>query len=222
MTTKRRRRNAPLKGVRQIGANMTEVEHGDLTILYSYKTPVAFLSPNGGYRTEQQWSHTTSAHIGKFFSRHGYDLKGAFKIPQADLERFVESGAVPSEGRISGYLRTNPKRQWFLWAKRDAGVYADEANGEEHRRDVLASLLNEVFSGPATVAEQERIPDLIEELEDEPSDDYGEEDEAMDILQAYTDPALMWEVDQDLLLRARRVQLLPSWRSRRTGSGAKD
>jgi hypothetical protein len=87
------RLNAPLKGARAIGANMTEVEHGDLTILYSYKTPVAFLSPHGGYRTEKKWSVTTSKHIGKFFARHGYDVKGAFKIPQEELEGYVEAGS---------------------------------------------------------------------------------------------------------------------------------
>jgi len=104
-------KNAPLKGARAIGSNMTEVEHGDLTILYSYKTPVAFLSPNGGYRTEQKWSATTSKHISKFFSLHGYDFKGAFKLPQDDLERFVGAGKVPSEGRISGYPRENRPRR---------------------------------------------------------------------------------------------------------------
>ena len=86
------RRNAPLKGARQIGSNMTEVQHGDLTVLYSYETPVAFLSSQGGYRTEKKWSVTTAKHIGKFFAHHGYDVNGAFKIPQDDLERFVEQG----------------------------------------------------------------------------------------------------------------------------------
>lgn len=113
MSTKKQRSirlsNGPLKGAHAIGSNMTEVEHGDLTVLYSYEAPVAFLSPNGGYRTEKQWSKTTSTHIGKFFGRHGYDLKGAFKLPQDELERFVEEGRVPSEGRISGYPRTNPR-----------------------------------------------------------------------------------------------------------------
>jgi hypothetical protein len=62
---------------------------------------VAFLSPQGGYRTEKQLSRTTSKHIGKFFARHGYDLKGAAKIPQDDLERFVTVGSM---------TRRNPPR----------------------------------------------------------------------------------------------------------------
>lgn len=89
-----RRKNAPLKGARQIGSNMTEVEHGDLTVLYSYETPVAFLGPVGGYVTDKFWSNTTSRHISKFFQRHGYDKRGAKKIPQDDLALFVETGNV--------------------------------------------------------------------------------------------------------------------------------
>lgn len=208
----RRRRNAPLKGARAIGSNMTEVEHGDLTVLFSYQTPVAFLSPNGGYVTDKHWSVTTSKHIAKFFSMHGYDRKGAFRIPQDDLERFVEKGALdsfpvnldPTPAEMQDVVRRLTRRRGnpagkFLWTEKDIGSYADEANGHEHRRAVIAGLLNEVFSGPATVEEQEQIPDLIEELEDEPSDDFGEEDDALDILNRYSD-GVYWIVDQDLLL----------------------
>lgn len=91
-----RKRNAPLKGAQVIGSNMLEVEHGDLTILYSYKTPVAFLAPQGGYVTEHRWSVTTSKHIAKFFDRHGYDRRGAHKLPQEDLESIVSAGALRS------------------------------------------------------------------------------------------------------------------------------
>jgi hypothetical protein len=94
-------RNAPLKGARAIGSNMTEVEHGDLTILYSYKTPVAFLSPRGGYVTDKQWSVTTSKHIAKFFDLHGYDRRGAFKVPQEDIEMFVATGKGPQDFPIN-------------------------------------------------------------------------------------------------------------------------
>jgi len=96
-----RLRNAPLKGARQIGSNMTEVEHGDLTVLYSYETPVAFLSPKGGYVTDKRWSVTPSKHIAKFFDRHGYDRKGAFKVPQEDIEMFVATGKGPQDFPIN-------------------------------------------------------------------------------------------------------------------------
>jgi hypothetical protein len=102
-----RLRNAPLKGARQIGSNMTEVEHGDLIVLYSYETPVAFLSPRGGYVTDKRWSVTTSKHIAKFFDHHGYDRKGAFKVPQEDIEMFVATGKGPQDFPIN--LDPTPK-----------------------------------------------------------------------------------------------------------------
>lgn len=87
-------RNAPLGGVRQIGSNMTEVEHGDLTVLYSYETPVAVLAPEGMFITEKKWSVTTSKHIGKFFAHHRLDKRGARKIPQDVLELVVNRGKL--------------------------------------------------------------------------------------------------------------------------------
>lgn len=117
-----RKRNAPLRGAQQIGSNMTEVEHGDLTILYSYKTPVAFLAPQGGYVTEYRWSVTTSKHIAKFFDRHGYDRKGAHKLPQEDLEAMVSAGAVTGAQRL-GHAplerRGNPTLRFDEYPLRD-------------------------------------------------------------------------------------------------------
>jgi hypothetical protein len=129
--------NAPLKGARQIGANMTEVEHGDLTVLYSYETPVAFLSPRGGYVTDKRWSVTTSKHIAKFFDRHGYDRKGAFKVPQEDIEMFVATGKGPQDfpinldptpaemqevvGRLTRRQSKNPPRYVYTVQPHDVG-----------------------------------------------------------------------------------------------------
>jgi hypothetical protein len=85
--------NGPLKILAQVAPNMTVVEHGDLTILYSYETPVALLAPSGGYMTEKKWSTTTSKHIGKFFAAYGYDKRGAGKLPQEDIEAIARAGA---------------------------------------------------------------------------------------------------------------------------------
>jgi hypothetical protein len=103
------KRNAPLTGVRPIGSNMTEAVHGDLTVLYSYNTPVAFLSSQGGYRTSYKHSVTTSKHIRKFFDMHGYDFKGAFQLSQGDLEEAVEYGRVKSAGNPRRKLRLVPR-----------------------------------------------------------------------------------------------------------------
>jgi len=54
-----------------IKANMTELElSGGLTILFSYRTPVACRWTNGIsqtiYKTEKKWSKTTSRHINQW------------------------------------------------------------------------------------------------------------------------------------------------------------
>jgi hypothetical protein len=54
-----------------IASNMTEVQmSGGLTVLFSYKTPVACRWTNGMeqvvYKTSKKWSATTSRHIGKW------------------------------------------------------------------------------------------------------------------------------------------------------------
>lgn len=133
-----RLRNAPLKGARQIGANMTEVEHGDLTILYSYETPVAFLSPKGGYVTDKRWSVTTSKHIAKFFDRHGYDRKGAGKVgPQSSIceenpGEHITANDVSVTRNANGY--------WVLSTIKD-GYRVQNVYGDYSKRDAMREFL---------------------------------------------------------------------------------
>lgn len=55
-------------------ANMTELEIGDLTILFSYKTPVACHEAGVGYaKTEKFWSVTTSKHITQWLNLNGFN-----------------------------------------------------------------------------------------------------------------------------------------------------
>jgi hypothetical protein len=50
--------------LRPLASNMTELELGDKTILFSYRTPVAcHIAGEGYYRTDKHWSPTTSRHI---------------------------------------------------------------------------------------------------------------------------------------------------------------
>ena len=59
--------------VKQLAANMTEVELGDFTILFSYETPVAAHEAGVGvFKTDKKWSATTSKHINKWMARHGF------------------------------------------------------------------------------------------------------------------------------------------------------
>lgn len=49
-----------------IAANMTELEADGMTILFSYKTPVAAIVDGVRYRTSYKWSPTTTRHINKW------------------------------------------------------------------------------------------------------------------------------------------------------------
>ncbi len=56
-----------------VGSNQTEIERADgVTILYSYKTPVAaFVPGKGALCTSTKYSTTTSRHINKAVERWG-------------------------------------------------------------------------------------------------------------------------------------------------------
>lgn len=53
--------------LKPLGANKTEVQTGNTTILFSYNTPVAAYVEKEGccfvYKTEKKWSNTTTRHI---------------------------------------------------------------------------------------------------------------------------------------------------------------
>lgn len=68
-----------------IAANQTEVERADgVTILYSYKTPVAaFVPGRGGLVTDKKWSRTTSKHITQAINRWGCSRT---EVPQSEIE----------------------------------------------------------------------------------------------------------------------------------------
>lgn len=48
-----------------IGSNQTELTTGSHTVLFSYRTPVAYVDHGTGqaYKTAKKWSKTTSKHI---------------------------------------------------------------------------------------------------------------------------------------------------------------
>lgn len=55
-----------------LGPNQTEIEVGDVTVLFSYKTPVAFhVTGKGYFRTKERFSSTTTKHINKWLQHHG-------------------------------------------------------------------------------------------------------------------------------------------------------
>lgn len=101
------RGNPPLKRVRQLGPNMTEAQHGDVTVLYSYETPVAVFAPGHGYlRSMQFFSNTTSRHISKWL-----DGVTARKVPQATIAHLAEF-ADEADVQVASAGARNPARRY--------------------------------------------------------------------------------------------------------------
>ena len=72
--------------LRNLGANLTEVDIGDTTVLFSYRTPVACRSEcQGYYRTSVRYSRTTTRHVNKW-------LDGAIarEMPQEYFDGLVD------------------------------------------------------------------------------------------------------------------------------------
>jgi len=68
--------------IRNLGPNQTEVEAGNLTILVSYSTPVAYCDNGKGFfRTEEHFSPTTTRHINRWL-----DGRTATTVPQSTLD----------------------------------------------------------------------------------------------------------------------------------------
>lgn len=70
-----------------IASNMTEISINSVgTILFSYETPVAAMTPNGTFRTSKKWSSTTSFHINKWLRTNGLIAQEA---PQEFFDNLV-------------------------------------------------------------------------------------------------------------------------------------
>lgn len=55
--------------LRQIAANQTEIDMGDVVVFFSYNTPVAAnIVGQGFYRTSERYSVATSRHINKWLA----------------------------------------------------------------------------------------------------------------------------------------------------------
>ena len=55
--------------LKQIASNMTELQIGDITMLFSYSTPVAGYDDGGAFRTTERYSVTTTKHINKYLGK---------------------------------------------------------------------------------------------------------------------------------------------------------
>jgi hypothetical protein len=77
-----------------IKANMTEVEmNGGLTVLFSYRTPVACIWTDGEggrvlYKTAKRWSSTTTRHVNKWVAGNSHEIGQALSVISKPQEYF--------------------------------------------------------------------------------------------------------------------------------------
>ena len=73
-----------------IKANMNELTIGDKTILFSYKTPVAYHNVGGMlyFKTNKKWSNTTTRHINQWTCK-GNGIK-IVEIDQEVLDNLIK------------------------------------------------------------------------------------------------------------------------------------
>lgn len=72
-----------------IKANMTELDLGNgVTVLFSYKTPVAYVSNGGEFVTRQYYSRTTTKHINSWLQSRG--CFEAIKVDQSEIDSLVK------------------------------------------------------------------------------------------------------------------------------------
>ena len=81
----------------------------------------------------------------------------------------------------------------------DVGCHADHSFGWQHVRDTLADLVDAVDNDRLREDDTCRLTTSAA-LHGPPPDDYGDEYEALEILQGATVDGLVWVIDQDLLL----------------------
>tara|TARA_R100001443_G_scaffold45051_2_gene58059 strand:+ start:9396 stop:9623 length:228 start_codon:yes stop_codon:yes gene_type:complete len=62
--------------LKPVASNMTELTFNNgITVLFSYKTPVAGYDNNGAFRTDRLYSTTTTRHINKYLGGKGIGRK---------------------------------------------------------------------------------------------------------------------------------------------------
>lgn len=83
---------------------------------------------------------------------------------------------------------TEPRTAKKIYLKEDVGCYADGSFGWDHVRARLADLVESLDAN------------LADDLRSTMTDDAGEEEEALDLLQDVTESGLVWMLDGDLLL----------------------
>ena len=77
--------------VKSIGANKTELELKDLTMLISYQTPAALIRyPGGALKTSEFHSVTTSKHVNMWLRDNGFNPDAVPTMSQDWFNEFLD------------------------------------------------------------------------------------------------------------------------------------
>ena len=83
--------------IKQLASNMTELEIGPITVLFSYSTPVAGFNPTHGpndtghFKTTEKYSRTTTKHINKYFREEwGINPLSVKEVDQTYIDGLVK------------------------------------------------------------------------------------------------------------------------------------
>lgn len=75
--------------LKPIASNLTELrfQHSDISVAFSYETPVAGWDDQGAFKTDTNFSATTSKHIKKYL---GAAFDNARVVEQSKIEALAE------------------------------------------------------------------------------------------------------------------------------------
>jgi hypothetical protein len=86
----------------------------------------------------------------------------------------------------------------LAYTKNNTGCYIDAAFGEDHRRAKLADLIRDLETQEMI---ETRGYSVVESLAIESPDDFSDEEDALEILQQFTESGLVWSFEAgDLIL----------------------
>lgn len=82
--------------LRVLGQNQTEVEAGEVTVLFSYNTPVAAELDGEFFVTQSKYSSTTTKHINSWLAGNGG--KGFERRPQSFFDTIFNAQVAQKGG----------------------------------------------------------------------------------------------------------------------------
>lgn len=105
------RKNPDVDWIEHLAPNVIKLRHGNMTVLYSYDTPVAVFTKGTWYVTDKFWSRTTSKHINLWGPvKGGSALTKTEKVPQEWINDAARTGMMGNPRRTTAKRPPHGKR----------------------------------------------------------------------------------------------------------------